>query len=119
MKARLSYWWDSMLKVTVVDVLYFPWCFVEVPKESYRKQLEGKYRIKIREFNVWEIEDAESDSLPEHILQTVKRLRDPSNLELTDVGGGLFFLDGKELSLSPAWKWPQVERILENQHKES
>lgn len=101
----------------VVDVIYSPWCFCEAPEESYKRELEEKWKIKIREFNLWEIDDNKLDSLPRHISRTIQKLRDPNNLEHIDVGGGVFFLNGKKLDLSEALKWPQIEKILEESRR--
>ncbi|MDH5688524.1 MAG: hypothetical protein OEZ48_11785 [Candidatus Bathyarchaeota archaeon] len=98
----------------VVDVIHSPWCFIEAPEESYKEKLEEKWKIKIRESNMWEIEDDTLDSLPKHISKTIRELRDPSNLGMAwYAGGSIFFLNGERLDLSPALKWPQVEKILE------
>ena len=98
----------------VVDVIHSPWCFIEAPEESYKKKLEEKWKIKIREFNMWETEDDTLDSLPKHISKTIRELRHPDSLGVAwYAGGSIFFLNGKKLDLSPAMKWPQVEKILE------
>jgi len=97
-----------------VDVIHSPWCFIEAPEESYKKKLEEKWKIKIREFNIWEIEDDTLDSLPKHISKTIRELRHPNNRGMAwHAGGSIFFLDGERLGLSPPLKWPQVEKILE------
>ena len=100
------------MKSAIVDVIHIPWCFIEAPEESYREELERKWSVEIREFNLWEIEDDGLDSLPEHISAAIKGLRDPLDSESKlPEGGSLFFLNGKKLDLSPALKWPQVEQI--------
>jgi hypothetical protein len=105
--------------VAVIDVIHSPWCFIEAPEESYKRKLEEKWQIRIREFNMWEIEDATLESLPKHISETIRDLRDPYNLGIAwHAGGSIFFLNGKRLGLSPALKWPQVERILETHSRE-
>ncbi len=105
----------------VVDVIHSPWCFCEAPEESYKRELEKKWKIKIREFNMWEIEDDKLDLLPKHISETIRDLRDPNkDWQLQTEGGSMFFLNGKKLDLSPALKWPQIEKILkESQRKET
>ena len=106
-------------KTVFVDVIHNPFCFIEAPEESYKKELEEKWDIIIREFNIWEIEDSELDSLPEHISRTIKEAGDPNNPnERWSGGGSLFFLDGRKLDLSPALKWPQVEAILKKMRRE-
>jgi hypothetical protein len=103
-----------MEKWSYVDVIHSPWCFIEAPEESYKEELERKWNIAICEFNLWEIEDDELDSLPDHISAAIKSLRDSHDTEEVFPGGGsLFFLNGVKLYLSPALKWPQVERILQ------
>ena len=98
----------------LIDVIYSPWCFIEAPEESYKKELEEKWEIKIREFNLWEVDDDELDSLPKHISRIIRQMRAPDNLEQSyGSGGTLFFLNGKKLDLSAAFKWPQIEKILE------
>lgn len=105
-------------KQAIVDVVHSPWCFIEAPEESYKEELEQKWNIKIREFNLWEIEDHEMDSLPEHVSAEIRELRDPCGAgDGFHAGASLFFLDGKRLDLSPALKWPQIERILGEMHK--
>lgn len=100
-----------------IDVLHTPWCFIEAPEESYKKELAEKWHVRVREFNLWEVEDGDLPRLPEDVAAMIRMARDPDIPE-TDwhAGGSLFFLDGKRLDLSPALKWPQVERIL--QHRE-
>ena len=100
-------------KQAVVDVIHSPWCFIEAPEESYKKKLEQEWNVEIREFNLWEIDDDELSSLPEHISAEIRKLRNPCDTEYGfHAGGSLFFLDGERLNLSPALKWPQVEQIL-------
>ena len=100
-------------KKAVVDVIHSPWCFIEAPEESYKEELEQEWDMEIREFNLWEIDDDELDSLPEHISAEIRKLRDPYDTDEVFPGGGsLFFLDGEKLELSPALKWPQIEQIL-------
>jgi hypothetical protein len=101
-------------KMVLVDVIYSPWCFIEAPEENYKKELEEKWKIKIREFNLWEIDDDELYSLPKHITSIIRKMRNPNNQEQFYGGGGtLFFLNGEKLDLSPALKWPQIEKKLE------
>jgi hypothetical protein len=109
---------DCILTEDVVDVIHSPWCFIEVPEEHYKKELEETWNIRIREFNMWGIKDEKMSLLPHHISQEVKQLRDPHNLEMRwHAGGSIFFLNGERLDLSPALKWLQIERILEEHRK--
>lgn len=102
----------------VVDVIHSPWCFIEAPEEHYKKELEETWNIRIREFNMWEIEDDKMNLLPHHISQEIKKLRDPNNLEMRwHAGGSIFFLNCERLDLSSPLKWPQIERILEERRK--
>jgi hypothetical protein len=97
----------------IIDVMHSPWCFIEAPEESYKAELARKWRVEVREFNLWEIEDADLPLLPEHIAAAIRRARTCDASETDWSGGGsLFFLDGQRLTLSPALKWPQVERLL-------
>ena len=100
-------------KKAVIDVIHSPWCFIEAPEESYKEKLEKEWDIEIREFDLWEIDDDELGSLPEHISAEIRKLREPCDTDEVFLGGGsLFFLDGEKLGLSPALKWPQIEQIL-------
>jgi hypothetical protein len=97
---------------SVVDVIHSPWCFIEAPDSSYKHEFEARWQVTIREFNLWEIEDDELESLPAHIAQTIEALRTGQDPHAFAGGGSLFFLDGHRLDLGPALKWPQVERLL-------
>ena len=99
-----------------IDVLHSPWCFIEAPDEEYKRKLADRYQVTVREFNIWEVDDEDLLDLPEHVAAAIRKARDPS-IRGTDwhAGGSLFFLDGKRLDLSPALKWPQVERIMQEQ----
>jgi len=98
----------------IVYVIHSPWCFIEVPEEQYKKGLEETWKIRIREFNMWDIEDEKMNLLPPHICQEIKKLQDPHNQEMRwHAGGSLFFLNGEKLDLSSALKWSQIEKILE------
>jgi len=99
--------------VSAVDVIHSPWCFIEAPEESYKREMEEKWNIRIREYNLWEIEDDEVDVLPNHVLQMIRGMRNPESQEdYWHAGGSVFFLNGEKLDLSPALKWPQVEALL-------
>jgi hypothetical protein len=100
-----------------VDVIHSPWCFIEAPEEDYARAFEARWEVTIREFNLWEIEDDELDDLPAHIADAIRQLRTEPDLHAFGGGGSLFFLDGQPLDLSPALKWPQVERILASRHQ--
>ena len=101
-------------KCLFVDVIHSPWCFIEAPEENYKEELKQNWNVTIREFNLWEIEDDELNSLPAHISDAIRSLRDPLDTgEVFPGGGSLFFLNGEELNLSPALKWPQVEKVLQ------
>lgn len=103
-----------MVEMGIIDAIYSPWCFIEAPEENYKRELEEKWGIKIREFNLWEIDDDELDSLPKHISRMIKQMRDLGYLEqLCGSGGTVFFLNGEKLDLSPGFKLPQIEKILE------
>jgi hypothetical protein len=93
-------------------VIHSPWCFIEAPDESYKREFEARWLVTFREYNLWEIEDDELDDLPVHIARAIERLRTGDDLHAFGGGGSLFFLDGHRLDLSAALKWPQVERIL-------
>jgi hypothetical protein len=109
---------DGVLTEDVVDVIHSPWCFIEALEEDYKKELEVTWNIKIREFNMWDIEDDEMNLLPNHVSQEVKKLRDPHNMEMRwHAGGSLFFINGERLDLSSQLKWPQIERILEERRE--
>jgi len=109
---------NSMLTEEVVDVIHSPWCFIEALEERYKKELEETWKIRIREFNMWDIEDEKMNQLPPHISQEIRKLRDPHNLEMRwHAGGSIFFLNGERLDLSSPLKWPQIERILEERRK--
>ena len=95
-----------------VDVIHSPWCFIEAPEEAYVRAFEARWQVTIREFNLWEIEDHELGNLPAHIADAICQLRTVPDPHAFGSGGSLFFLDGQQLDLSPALKWPQVERIL-------
>jgi hypothetical protein len=97
-----------------IDILYTPWCFVELPGASYKEMLADQFDVTVREFNIWDIDD-DLSNLPAHIATTVERARNPDIAEMTwYTGGTLFFLDGVQLELSPDFKWPQVVKILEH-----
>jgi len=100
------------VQTSFVDVIHSPWCFIEAPEEAYLRAFEERWRVTIREFNLWEIEDHELDDLPAHIAGAIRRLRTEPALHAFGGGGSLFFLDGQPLGLTPALKWPQIERIL-------
>ena len=107
-----------MLVEEVVDVIHSPWCFIEALEERYKKELEEVWNIRIREFNMWDIEDEKMSQLPSHISQEVKKLRDPHNLEMRwHAGGSIFFLNGERLDVSSPLKWPQIEKILEERRE--
>jgi hypothetical protein len=95
-----------------VDVIHSPWCFIEAPEDSYKREFEARWQVTVREFNLWEIEDDELDDLPAHVARMIEALRTGEAPHAFGGGGSLFFLDGQKLDLSPALKWPQVERIL-------
>jgi hypothetical protein len=95
-----------------IDVIHSPWCFIEAPDEAYLRAFEARWQVTIREFNLWEIEDDELDDLPAHVADAIRQLRTAPGLHAFASGASLFFLDGQPLDLSPALKWPQVERIL-------
>jgi hypothetical protein len=99
-----------------IDVIHSPWCFIEAPEEDYVRAFEARWQVTIREFNLWEIEDHELGDLPAHVAQTIRHLRAAPDLHAFGGGGSLFFLDGQQLDLSSALKWPQVERILASRH---
>jgi hypothetical protein len=100
--------------VRTIDVVHSPWCFIEVPGEEYIMTLAERYDVAVREFNLWDIDDEDLPGLPEHIAAAIRRARDQSIPEYDwHAGGSLFFLDGERLTLSPALKWPQVERLLQ------
>jgi hypothetical protein len=99
-----------------IDVIHSPWCFIEAPEEAYVRAFEARWQVTIREFNLWEIEDHELGNLPAHIADAIRQLRTRPALHAFGSGGSLFFLDGQQLDLSPALKWPQVEHILASRH---
>ena len=102
-----------------IDVLYSPWCFIEAPDEVYKREFEERWGAMIREFNIWEIEDRDLAALPAHVAAVIRKLRDPDDDKIGwHAGGTLFFLNGALLELSPALKWPQVERRLEQLREE-
>jgi hypothetical protein len=103
---------SASVQASFVDVIHSPWCFIEAPEESFKRAFEARWGVTVREFNLWEIEDDELSSLPTHVARTVAALRAGEDLHAFGGGGSLFFLDGRRLDLSPALKWPQVERIL-------
>ena len=102
---------------TFVDVIHSPWCFIEAPETSFKREFEARWQITIREFNLWEIEDKELDGLPPHIPQAIADLRAGTDRHAFSGGGSLFFLDGHKLDLGPALKWPQVERLLASRQR--
>jgi hypothetical protein len=93
-------------------VIHSPWCFIEAPEASFKREFETRWQVTIREFNLWEIEDDELDRLPKHIAKAIANLRGSQDRHAFVGGGSLFYLDGHKLDLGPALKWPQVERIL-------
>jgi hypothetical protein len=97
---------------TFVDVIHSPWCFIEAPEDAFKRAFEARWQVTIREFNLWEIDDDELGRLPPHVAQTIADLRAGTNRHAFAGGGSLFFLDGHNLDLEPALKWPQVEHIL-------
>lgn len=100
--------------VRTIDVLHSPWCFIEAPTDEYKSELSDRFLVVVREFNLWEVEDEDLPQLPEHVAAAISAARDPDTpVTYWHAGGSLFFLDGERLHLSPALKWPQIERLLQ------
>ena len=100
-------------RMRTIDVVHAPWCFIEAPEEDYKRKLADQYGVEVREFNLWEIDDEDLATMPEHVARAIRKAREDAVPEEDwHSGGSIFFLDGEPLHLSPALKWPQVETVL-------